>query len=56
MKIHCTCNKTIRMLQKFVASFKNMNLYVGNYKINLQLDGKKKHVVIAPKRTLSSKK
>ena len=30
--------------------------YVGNSKINLRLVGKKKRVVIAPKRTLSSNK
>jgi hypothetical protein len=30
--------------------------YVGNSKINIRLFGKKKHVVIVPKRTLSSNK
>jgi hypothetical protein len=31
-------------------------IYVGNSKINLRLVGKKKRIVIVPKRTLSSDK
>jgi len=43
------------MLEKF-ASFKNMNWFVDSSKIYLELVGKKKCVVIVPKRTLSSNK
>jgi len=34
----------------------NQTMYVGNSKINLRLVGKKKRVVIAPKRMLGSNK
>jgi len=49
------CDKQI--LLDMLGNILEINdIYVGNSKINLQLVGKKKRIVIAPKHTLSSNK